>query len=552
MENQKTSLFDRLDEYSRKKETGENVSDFSLIPREQYESFKAQTKPKESIRDFDTDPEVIKRAERFQDYISNNQGFMTGLLDSYSSPSEMLRDDNIKIVNLFSKANVLKDAPDQIKQDYQYLRDRFSEADIKGFAEWSKTVKDYGLDIVSDPLSMPFLLATFFSGGVAPATVHTGVRKALHSSLQKGAAALSSNTAKAGTAYGAGFGGTHNFATQEVQMALGEREELSFAELGLSTAAGGAFGYGTTKFLNWAGTKVSNKLNERRLRKDIEIDHSPVLSESKGLELVEEGIQGEFIPASTNKVLEQTDRLLSGTTVNVLDVNSPAWKKATDEFVKDLGGGDKTKAELDDLVLSTMNSGATGKELRNKIAFEVYKLGTDTLGKLAGGKAAGILTPYTSFSNTAKTLRQRLAYEFGIDPLKKSTERVGFDFSEIARRYTGNFNQRYISAVQPLALNTLKGTLSDTVNATLNRAIRGEMSSDKNINVAALKIQNLFKDIGDELLENGLIDKKIKNYIPRMWNRKAIENNKLKFANLLVEEGQAKNADEGIKMQANL
>ena len=106
MENQKTSLFDRLDEYSRKKETGENVSDFSLIPREQYESFKAQTKPKESIRDFDTDPEVIKRAERFQDYISNNQGFMTGLLDSYSSPSEMLRDDNIKIVNLFFIASI--------------------------------------------------------------------------------------------------------------------------------------------------------------------------------------------------------------------------------------------------------------------------------------------------------------------------------------------------------------------------------------------------------------------------------------------------------------
>ena len=68
---------------------------------------------------------------------------------------------------------------------------------------------------------------------------------------------------------------------------------------------------------------------------------------------------------------------------------------------------------------------------------------------------------------------------------------------------------------------------------------------------AATKMKELYSDIGDRLVAAGVIDKKVDNYIPRMWNRTAIENQD-RFAQLLVDQGEAATSVEGRRITQEL
>ena len=111
----------------------------------------------------------------------------------------------------------------------------------------------------------------------------------------------------------------------------------------------------------------------------------------------------------------------------------------------------------------------------------------------------------------------------------------------------------YLKIVEPLALNTIKGDVSDKVNDLLNQAIRGDFKGvPKEIGIAAKQIQGLYKTIGDQLYSEGVIANKIENYIPRMWNRKAIESDPERFELLLMKSGEAKNAAEAKRITESM
>lgn len=543
---EKTSIVGRLYDLNEKYNQGYDVSDFKIIDSdENLVAWSQASSEPVTVTDFNHDPEVLKQYETVTDYLANNSTYMTGLLDPASlakdTPAEFIRDDNIRISSLLNKAMKMEDAPEEVKEAYRELKRKFNKADLTGFSEWAEAIKDYGIDVVANYETVPLVLAGIVSGGSLPAAGQAGVRAAMHTALKKGSAAASANPVKSAAAYSGAISGFTDLATQDLELSLDQREDISLGQATGATVLGAGIG----GLLGYGASKVSNKLAARNLEADMSTDLVPTgLSESRALEIVDEAIEGEYIPASTNDVLNELDNLLEGSVAR--DVTPEPDETIINQFVNDVGGGEETREAVTNIVLNAVNSGATGEQIKNKAAFELYKLGTDLTGNVIG-KASGILTPYTKFSKTAELLRKNLSHEFGVG-LTKTKEVLGMDFSEVAARYTGNFNERYLKAIEPLALHSVKGTLADDVNAALNRAIRGEQSPDTAINTAAIEIRQLFKDIGAQLKDKKIIDKEVENYIPRMWNRKVIENDKERFAQLLVDQGEAANISEGIRI----
>lgn len=528
------SIADRYREAIAKADAGEDISDFKIIDSE--DNFNAWNEAKSrpvNITEFDKDPRVLQKYENVVDYLSQQQGYMAGLLDPATlagdTPSEMLRDDNIRILTMLRKAQNLENAPESVQQDYRDLRELFDRADIDGFAEWAKAVKDYGIDVFANYETVPLVLAGIFSGGSAPAAAHAGVRTAVHGALKQGGAALAKHPVGYTAAYTGALTGIEDLAHQNLEMSIDEREDWNAGQTAFATVLGTGLGAG----LGYGATKLKSLTAARNLEKDlmgsVDVDVNP----NKGLQLIDEGIEGEWIPKSTGDVMNDVSRLLEGSVAK--DVTPD--EKVVAQFVKDVGGGEATREELTSIITNAVASGATGEEVKSKIAFDLYKLTTDLTGNF-WGKAAGKLSPYVKYSKTAESLRKRLAHEFG-EGFSIQEELIGFDFGEVAARITGDLNEKYLRAVEPLALNTVKGELADSVNAALNRAIRGQDSPNQAINTAARKIRAIFKEIGGQLKDEGFIDNEIDNYIPRMWNRKAIENQSERFARLLVDQQQA-------------
>lgn len=531
-----------LDLYAQKGAGGEITPEDTLIrTQEEANNIQRLLKQPRDVTAFDQDPEVLKDFETVTDYFGSNRTFMSGLLDPASMfndrPSEAMRDE-FRISTLANRAMDMKDATPEIKEAYNRLREKWEGADIQGFDEWAGFVKDYGIDLIANFETIPMIAAAIYSGGAAPTAANATVRKALHSALQKGATAASNNPFKFGAAYGGTFSSAADISAQNLNMNLDNQDEFSYGQNVLSTGLGTVLGGG----INWGLSKVISKAATRRAERATDNNSVP-LSQSKGLELFDEGIEGEWIPSSGSTVIDEVDRLLAGNRfareVDLDDIELGDFDEILDDFVADVGGGQATRDQLDEVVLGELKSGATGEVIKNNIAFNLWKISTELVGTMFGGKSSGILTSYVPYSKTAETLRQRLSFDFGIKATQKQDEVVGMDFAEVARRYTGIFRERYREALAPLGLDSVNGSIEDSVSGALNRAIRGQMSPDMTINTAAKNIQNMFRQIGEELHEAGVIAERVDNYIPRMWNGKAIKNNRDEFERLLVEEGEA-------------
>ena len=184
------------------------------------------------------------------------------------------------------------------KQDYVYLRKKYSNADVGGPGEWAKTIAKTGVELVTDPTLIASALFIPWSGGtsvVARAAAGKGMQKALQGYLgkemgksvakktskivaklpgQKLAAPLSGK-AKATVLMteGAVFGGSFNYVTQGIEVETEQKEEIDLSQTavaaGLSaTMVGGVLGTGK---LIGKVPSFHNSLINRRLEK-IEMD----------------------------------------------------------------------------------------------------------------------------------------------------------------------------------------------------------------------------------------------------------------------------------------
>lgn len=546
---EESTLYQRFNTYKTKKRSGEDVTGFEIIDETATDQLVNYKSGPETITDFENSATVLRNYETVTDYLSQNSGVMSSLLDAPSTSfgedgvAEMMRDSTARVSTIVNQAMKMQDAPENVKKAYRDLRSDWEKVDMNGGKEWWNFVKDYGTDVVASYETLPALAALFFSGGTAAAggaATHSAARLALHKALTSSANAVAGNTVKSTAAYAGTIGGIHDLASQDLAVDLGERDDISYGQAaavaGFSSVIGGGIGYGLKK--------AFSKTNTNKLKSDLEEQggNEVVTVNVVTKQFIEDAVRDDILDPSVTPIVNQLDLFDVDDVIEVPDSVVRKITTQTETFVRNSGGGDNAVEELDNIVVGALNSGATGKKIKSKILYNMWKMGTGLTGKYFG-KAAGILTPYTKFSNTAATLQRRLSHEFA-EGFTKQKENIGMDFDEVQKAITGRYTVKYLNIIEPLALNSVKGNLADDVNAELNKAIRGVKSKHPKIQRAATEIQLLFKEIGQELQDNGIIEKQVENYIPRMWNRKAIENNADEFMELLVKSNEAANLSE--------
>ena len=186
-----------------------------------------------TLDDLEQDKEFQLRSERFMESIKDDEDIF-----------EYLRDSDFSLSSAFVRSGQVKGWSDQAKEDYNYLRQTFDNADIGSTKQYMQLAKDLTVDLVADPLN--WLAAAFFvpSGGFSAATglaakevAKQGLKKVATESL-KGA----KKPALYGAAEGAAWAGPHDFFLQKADVELGLRDSVSYGQVALSTGLGAGLG----------------------------------------------------------------------------------------------------------------------------------------------------------------------------------------------------------------------------------------------------------------------------------------------------------------------
>lgn len=227
-----------------------------------------------------------EQAEKFLTWLGENQGTWERVTGGLRNKDifETLRDEEGRLGTAIDRANIMRDAPEDIKETYIYLRKEFEESSAGSFNEIAKAAFDRGVDMFADPINLLFALVAPGVGSAAASKAAPSVTAQLikKSGEQSATRTLrniaSTNAAKAGAFEGAVWTGAENIARQDKDISLGLQDAFSGGEFGLSTlsgtALGGGFGYGLSRFFNGTPSRaddiVSDNINTtpRRLSFD--------------------------------------------------------------------------------------------------------------------------------------------------------------------------------------------------------------------------------------------------------------------------------------------
>ena len=496
-------------------------------------------------------------------------------LDLMSEDADVLesfRDSESRFENMLAKALVLEDAPEEIKASYRRIQDKFANVNNEGIGEWAGMIKDYGIDAVTDPFNIGAVWFAAQTGGVgAPAALaaretakagaKTALKKALtgpsavarlpskglsttvrevptqESTLRTLRALMDKNPMKSVAAIGAAQGTVDDLAYQNLNITVGSQEDFN----PLQTVATAGISAG----LN-VGMTVGIKKLTQKFKADSDMDE---FTPEKGAELFDEGVEGEWIPASASPVMADIDKLLEGASGNYKDITPD--EELLKKYAADLGGGAKTVEEVQAIIMAAAQTETTTGAIKNKIKKDFYAHVTHNTSRWLG-KASGVLSPFAKVSKTAKLLQEKFSHEMGID-WKVNDRLVGKDYFETQREIQGRFFEDYRTLVEPLTTskflrrNEDNAKLADEVNDALMLAVRGQKATSKSnglspeinieINKASVGVKKLYQSMGAELKEAGLIENEVADYIPRSWNRKAIMENQEGLAKLFEDQG---------------
>jgi len=512
--------------------------------------------PKEgsySATDFENDSDVISSFELVTDYLAADRGPGSLILDQatigkQTDMLEFMRDDVARLGAPITKAHILKDAPEEVKAGYRLLQQRFDMAELSSPGEWASAVGDYTVDTIFNPeilVSVGALLGAVPTGGGSVAAraavglaTKQGAKAVLRNAIRASRAASQRNPHKTSALVAGLYGGVGSIVAQSLDVGIGNKEEISVEEVVAGVAIAAPIGIGVGLVLQPVSRKVL-KYFQDGTPSDIDIPVSPELYDEYG-----EALGDDIWPATlAEKIVAEAKRLTDQKAENP---NIGMDSKLIESFVDSLGGGENTQAEVRAAIRAAIKEEKTAAGVTNRVKETLYKASSKLAVPHWLGKPAGVLSPYTSSSASAKILQGKLSYEIATG-WKKSTKLVEKDLSEVQKEVTGRYNERFRVIVEHLSLNTLKGNLSDDINDLLMVAVRNNKKTankngldtdlNKYINTAAKEIKQLYRDMGVRLHEIGVIDELVENYIPRMWDRKAVEANPKKLAALLESKG---------------
>ena len=192
-----------------------------------------QTSGKKSLTQLSEDPEFAVRAERFLDGIGSNENIF-----------EYLRDADYSLSSAIVRSFQTGKWTEEQKQDYNYLKEQFNNAELRGFKEKFGLVKDLAGDILLDPLNAVAALFAIPTAGTSAALAGglSTATKVSAKALAKAKLKQAKGTALLGASEGAAWGGLHNYFMQDMDVDLGLDTEVDLRESALSGLIGGAFG----------------------------------------------------------------------------------------------------------------------------------------------------------------------------------------------------------------------------------------------------------------------------------------------------------------------
>jgi len=153
------------------------------------------------------------------------------------------------------------------------------------------------------------------------------------------------------------------------------------------------------------------------------------------------------------------------------------------------------------------------------------------------GAATSILDTKAKFSPIARKLGKLVREDFDKRLGTITRERVGLGHGELLDDLRGDYHALFDTATAPLRVN---GVLKETDELNLIKVLRGDNPSkySETVQQVALDLRVLLNRVFDDAIEAGLIkpDRKLEDYFPRSWNRRAIQENRDIFEELLVSE----------------
>lgn len=491
----------------------------------------------DNLSSWENDEDIREQGAIYLEYLAKNTTGWKSVLDTGSwfgtdDIVETLRDDVYRIGSAGIRASILDDAPPEVKAAGKYLRERLKSSTIDNKEQWLNAAADISTDIIADPIN---LLGLIFSGGTATVASVAG-KQAIGQTLKRLAVGESTKaSAIQGALSGSVWAGLDNYAQQQVDQAVGIKDQFSKSELGTQVAFGAAvgslLGIGIGKLRKAQVTRAADE-TEASSRALADIDAQTFETAANFKDDVLKNIENKtFIEGDFDVVIEEV-------------VAKHASK---------VGGGAATKDSLRRMVLETIeeSQGPTGEKVASNLGLKAKQFFHGYIPKVTlVGKPAGILSAYSKYSNTANVLQKKFRYDLG---LGITTERkiVDPDFFETLKDIQGERWMDIKVSLEPIVLNA-KNKVADDANDEIISILRNSGTSEnKVINSAALKIKKVLNDIGSDLQKFGLIDEPLEDYFPRMWDRAAIEKNQDAFKTLLMQKQGAKGELDALAKDAN-
>jgi len=525
---------------------------------------------KYSLSDLEKDPEFMMRTERFMEEIGSNEEIF-----------EYLRDPEFSISAAFQRSIDIGKWSDQAKEDYVWLEDVFSNAELSGFRETMGMVKDLGVDLLTDPVNWVAALFAAPSIGLslgarAALTKATkeGLRKISKASVKrlgkvaKGRAlGASAQTAKYGAAEGAAFAGPHDYFLQDAEKELGLRENIDLTQTamvaGIGSALGGILGGSIgayTAYSPMLRTKLYNYANEGAIIEEAASTSRQAEFDQWGLDhflaVNRADSQSPIIKLGSSGYIDK--EMLETVGDDVQGWYNRAKQRATEQIAK----REKKKAKK------------SGKKVvpSKELGFAQYWSKRALLGYY--GKSTSILASAAENSPELQRFLGKLRYDWN-HTLTKGVQKVqDYTYEEFVSGQQSSWKVMLEDTLQPLLRATFKdgenfkGRVANLFNDKLDydqneqllrliwdpeaveitykspdgdliRLSRAEISPE--IIEAAKGIKNLTNSIRTEAIQAGLLTKYqfIKNYFPRQFQHDKIIAEKDRFINIIANSEHA-------------
>ena len=460
-------------------------------------------KSKKTLTELAEDEEFATRAERFLEGVGKNENIF-----------EYLRDSEYSLSAAAQRSFEVGKWTDEQKEDYNYLTNQFNNAELDGFKERFGLVKDIAVDVVADPLNILAALFAIPTGGATLAgraalgtAAKVGIKKLTKSQLDDAVAkgtATKVGLPLLGAAEGAAWAGPHDYFLQDINVDLGLQDDIDYTQIAATSALGGAIG-ATVGGVIVGGTQGFAKLKNLKRNKDGEIVGPP---SPKIQEKIDKFSNEDEINSAANrprKEIEKNTELdlgISNSSINMFyKVISNTFGKPTAKFLNNINDSDKLKKLLADF--------------RYDYDVGVITAGAKGVRKQSYGEALGMLTG---------------KYMYGLGKSLNVLEREGW-----RGKIWGKQNNQLAQLLRDKKINV--SNVDKYQNSTYNG-----IEIDNDVIEAYKGIRTQLDDSYKEAAKFGLFKQGTQysaGYFPRVFKYEAIEKNREKFEDLIINAGHA-------------